>query len=96
MVIVGYGMTTIQIDEETKRRLLEISGRLQIQLKKNITFNDTIQYLIDRHEGQRVLKDLTPLFGFLRTEKQEARKLLTELRNNEEERLGRLTGKSRG
>ena len=57
MIIVDYKMTTIQIDEETKRRLLEISGRLQIQLKKNITFNDTIQYLIDRHEGQRVLKD---------------------------------------
>ena len=88
-------MTTIQIDEETKRRLLEISGRLQIQFKKNITFNDTIQYLIDSHEGQKVLKDLTPLFGFLRTETQETRQLLTELRNEEEERLGRLAGKSR-
>ena len=95
MIIVICKMTTIQIDEEIKRKLLEISGRLQIQLKKNITFNDTIQFLIDRHEGQRVLKDLTPLFGFLKTENQEARKLLTELRNKEEERLGRLTGKSR-
>ena len=88
-------MTTIQVDEEIRRKLLEISGRLQIQLKKNITFNDTIQYLIDRHEGQRVLKDLKPLFGILKTENQEARRLLTELRNEEEERLGRLAGKSR-
>lgn len=88
-------MTTIQIDEETKRRLLEISGRLQIQLKKNITFNDTIQYLIDNLEGQKDLQDLIPLFGFLKTENQEARRLLTELRTKEEERLGRLTGKSR-
>lgn len=95
MIIVGYNMTTIQVDEEIKRKLLEISGRLQIQLKKNITFNDTIQYLIDTHEGQRVLKDLTPLFGFLKTENQEARRLLTELRNEEEERLGSLAGKSR-
>ena len=89
-------MTTIQIDEETKRKLLEISGRLQIQFKKNITFNDTIQYLIDSHEKQRVLKDLIPLFGFLRTEGREARQLLTDLRKKEEERLGRLAGKSRG
>lgn len=95
MIIVVCKMTTIQVDEEIKRKLLEISGRLQIQLKKNITFNDTIQYLIDKHEGQRVLKDLTPLFGFLKTENQEARKLLTELRNKEEERLGSLAGKSR-
>jgi len=88
-------MTTIQIDEETKRRLLEISGLLQIQLKKNITFNETIKYLIDNLEGQKGLQDLIPLFGFLKAENQEARRLLTELRTKEEERLGRLTGKSR-
>ena len=95
MIIVICKMTTIQIDEEIKRKLLEISGRLQIQLKKNITFNDAIQYLIENHEGQRVLKDLIPLFGFLKTENLETRKLLAELRNQEEERLGRLAGKSR-
>ena len=88
-------MTTIQIDEETKRRLLEISGRLQIQFKKNITFNETIQFLIDNLEGQKDLHDLIPLFGFLKTEDQEATRLLAELRTEEEERLGRFTGKSR-
>ena len=46
-------MSTIQVDEETKKKLLEIAGRLQAELKRNVTFNDAIKFLIDEFEEKR-------------------------------------------
>ena len=46
-------MSTIQVDEETKKKLLEIAGRLQAELKRNFTFNDAIKFLIDEFEEKR-------------------------------------------
>jgi len=86
-------VTTIQIDEETKKRLLEIGGELQAQLKRNISFNDTIKFLINEQcEGFR-LSALLPLFGSLNTEPDDVRRILLDLRKEEEARLERPVGR---
>lgn len=87
-------MTTIQIDEETKKRLLEIGGELQARLKRNISFNDTIKFLINDHSEGFRLTALLPLFGSLNTEPNEVRSIYLELRKEEEARLERLAGRS--
>ncbi|MHA1580859.1 MAG: hypothetical protein ACTSUQ_14700 [Candidatus Freyarchaeota archaeon] len=46
-------MSTIRVDEETKKKLLEIAGRLQAEFKRNVTFNDAIKFLIDEFEEKR-------------------------------------------
>ena len=80
-------MTTIQIDEETKKKLLEIGGELQARLKKNISFNDTINFLIDEYRGKLRLSSLLPFFGSLNEDPEEVRKIFSELRKEEETRL---------
>ncbi len=89
-------MSTIQVDEETKIKLLEIAGRLQSELKRNITFNDAIKFLISEFEGRKDFKALLPLFGILKKSPEEARGILAELRSEEETRLEKLTGQSGG
>ncbi|WXG41561.1 MAG: VapB-type antitoxin [Candidatus Freyarchaeum deiterrae] len=89
-------MSTIQVDEETKRKLLDIAGRLQSELKKNVTFNDAIRFLIDEYEGKKDFSALRPFFGVLKKSPEEVRRILTELRDEEEKRLEKFTGQSSG
>ena len=84
-------MTTIQIDEETRKKLLEIGGELQARLKKNISFNDAINFLIDEYRGTFGLSSLLPLFGSLNADPEEVRKIFSELRKEEDARLERFT-----
>jgi hypothetical protein len=39
-------MTTITIDDETKKALLEIAAKLQIKIKEKVDYNAAIKYLI--------------------------------------------------
>lgn len=87
-------MTTIQIDEKTKKKLLEIGGELQARMKKNISFNDTITFLIDTYRGKLGLSALLPLYGSLNKDANGVRRILVELKKEEETRLERLTGRS--
>ena len=84
-------MATIQVDEETKKKLLEIAGQLQSKLKRNITFNDAIEYLINENRS-KPLEDLTRLFGILKAAPQDTRDVFHSLREEGEQRLERLTG----
>lgn len=87
-------MSTIQVDEETKRKLLEIAGQLQAELKRNVTFNDAIKFLIEEFEGKKDFSALRPFFGILKKNPEEVRMILAELRAEEEERLEKFTGQS--
>jgi hypothetical protein len=89
-------VSTIQVDEETKIKLLEIAGRLQVELKRNVTFNDAIKFLIDEYEGKKDFSALRPFFGVLKKSPEEVRKILAELRDEEEKRLEKFAGKSSG
>ncbi|MBS7250562.1 MAG: hypothetical protein KIH08_08225 [Candidatus Freyarchaeota archaeon] len=89
-------MSTIQVDEETKRKLLEIAGRLQAELKRNVTFNDAIKFLIEQYEGKKDFSALRPFFGILRNSPGEVRRILGELREEEGKRLEKFTRQSSG
>jgi hypothetical protein len=89
-------MSTIQVDEETKRKLLEIAGRLQAELKRNVTFNDAIKFLIDQYEGKKDFSALRPFFGILKKSPEGVRRILAELRDEEEKRLEKFTRQSGG
>ena len=83
-------MTTIQVDEETKKKLLEIAGQLQSKLKRNITFNDAIEYLLKENKP-KPLEELIQLFGILKSTPKDTREVFHSLREQEEQRLERLT-----
>ncbi len=80
-------MFTVQVDEETKRKLLEIAGWLQAELKRNVTFNDVIRFLIDQYEGKKDFNVLRSFFGILKKSPEGVRRILAELRDEEEKRL---------
>ncbi|GAG13630.1 unnamed protein product, partial [marine sediment metagenome] len=42
-------MTTITIDEETKKELLKIAAQLQIKKKEKINYNTAIKFLISNY-----------------------------------------------
>nr|MDO8080035.1 hypothetical protein [Candidatus Freyarchaeota archaeon] len=89
-------MSAIRVDEETRRKLLEIAGRLQADLKQNVTFNDAIKFLIDEYEGKKNFSALRPFFGVLKKSPDEVRRLLAELRAEEDKRLEKFTGQPGG
>ncbi len=41
-------MTTITIDDETRKALLEIAAKLQIKIKEKVDYNAAIKYLISK------------------------------------------------
>jgi len=89
-------VSAIRVDEETRRKLLEIAGRLQADLKQNVTFNDAIKFLIDEYEGKKNFSALRPFFGVLKKSPDEVRRLLAELRAEEDKRLEKFTGQPGG
>lgn len=48
--------TTIQIDDETKKKLFRIKLRLEEQKGEAITYNDLIEYLIESQPSDLVRK----------------------------------------
>lgn len=50
-------MTTISIDEETRRELLRIAGEIQQRTQERVDFDTVIQTLIDQYEKQRLDMD---------------------------------------
>ncbi len=85
-------MVTIQVSEDTKIRLLKLAAQLQMKLGKKVSLDDAIRYLL---KSMRNEDKLNSFYGCLRSEKvEEARKLLQELRDEEEKRLERLEKKS--
>ena len=50
-------MTTITIDDETKKELLKVAAQLQIQRKEKINYNTTIKFLINNYFRKKNKKD---------------------------------------
>ncbi|MBA7651672.1 hypothetical protein ES703_59491 [subsurface metagenome] len=48
--------TTIQIDDETKKKLFRIKLRLEEQKGEAITYNDLIEYLIESQSSNLIRK----------------------------------------
>jgi len=48
--------TTIQIDDETKKKLFRIKLRLEEQKEEAITYNDLIKYLIESQPSNLIRK----------------------------------------
>jgi 2'-5' RNA ligase len=86
-------MATIQISQNTQKKLIEVAARLQIKHKKRISFDEAIKYLIKQHGGKGRNKErFLSFYGCLKEEKvEEARKELRALRAEEERRLEKLS-----
>jgi len=86
--------TTIQIDDETKKKLFRIKLRLEEQKEEAITYNDLIEYLIESQPSNLVrksnLQEFRRLKGIL--QKSAKKTYLDEKRKdlNEEEKLAPL------
>ncbi len=48
--------TTIQIDDETKKKLFRIKLKLEEQKEESITYNDLIEYLIESQPSNMIRK----------------------------------------
>lgn len=86
--------TTIQISEETQKKLFQIKNALEDQKGKRVTYNEAINYLIQEHE-RKFDKDqfLNTMRKFRGIFKQgEATKILDESRQLDREREKRLFG----
>ena len=55
-------MVTIAVDNETRKKLLEIASDLQKKLGRRVDFNETISYLISLYEKERKNLELFKLF----------------------------------
>ena len=83
--------TTIQIDDETKKKLFRIKLRLEEQKEEAITYNDLIEYLIESQPSNLIrksnLQEFRSLKGIL--PKSAKKTYLDEKRKdlNEEEKL---------
>ncbi|RLI42334.1 hypothetical protein DRO59_04520 [Candidatus Bathyarchaeota archaeon] len=86
-------LSTIQVEDEIKRQLFSIAAELQSKKGKKTSLNEAIKHLISIYlSRKRDVRRMLSLFGCLGSEPK-ARKLLKELRVEEEERLEKLTRK---
>ncbi|MHA1232694.1 MAG: hypothetical protein ACTSRH_12080 [Promethearchaeota archaeon] len=80
--------TTIQISEETKKRLFFIINKLERKCGKRITYDEAIKYLLEENEEKfdkdEFIENMKKFKGVLKPE--EGKKLLKELREKEIER----------
>jgi len=88
-------MTTVQVEDETKKHLFSIAAELQSKRGKRASLNEAIKHLINVYlSGKRDIPRMLSLFACLSTEPK-AHVILKELRAKEEERLEKLTRKHR-
>ena len=88
-------MTTVQVEEETKKHLFSIAAELQSKRGKKTSLDDTIRYLIGAyHNEKRDIPKMLSLFGCV-TQTQKAQALLRELRAKEEQKIENLERKHR-
>jgi len=80
-------MSTIQVEDEVKRKLFSIAAELQLKRGKKTSLSEAIKHLIDVYLSQeRDVPRMLSLFGCLGLEPK-AKAFLKELRAEEEERL---------
>ncbi|MBI5252879.1 MAG: hypothetical protein HY930_00550 [Euryarchaeota archaeon] len=84
-------MATIQISQTTQKKLFEVASRLQLKIKKRVSFDEAIRHLLDQTKVEGKNKQrFASFYGCARGTVEEARKLLRELRAEGESRLEKL------
>jgi len=85
-------MAVVQISEETKRRLVEVAAKLQMSVKRKVSLEEAVRFLIEQHEKKKHDPELFySFFGCLKGyDIGKAQADLRELRREEEKRLERL------
>lgn len=88
-------MTTVQVEEETKKHLFSIAAELQSKRGQKTSLDDTIKHLINAYCAEkRDIPKMLSLFGCI-TQTQKAHTLLRELRTKEEQKIEKLERKHR-
>ena len=84
--------TTIQISENTKKRLFQVMNRLEKEWGRRVTYDEAIVFLLKEENvnfnRKKFLKNLEKYQGILKPE--EGKNLLKELREKNHEREGRF------
>ncbi len=84
-------MATIQISSKTQKKLFEAASRLQLKLRKRVSFDEAIKYLLNQTKvGGKDRQRFASFYGCARGRAEEARKLLRDLRAEEASRLEEL------
>ena len=81
-------VTTIQLDESTKEQLAAIARKLGIELKKKVTYNEVIKYLLQIYPAEYDKTQLNSLRGIISSV--DAKRSLKELRSLDKKRNNRL------
>jgi len=89
-------MATIQVSEDVKRKLLEISSRLQLKSNHKVSFDEAIRYLVNETKSKQRNKARFQLFYACLGGKnvEEGFRELRELRRGEDERIKSLERKT--
>ena len=86
-------MSTIQVDEETKKMLFKIAAELQQRSGSKVSLSEAIRHLLETYRKSQIDREkILSLFGCLRGEDGTARTLLRNLRQGEERKFEALTG----
>jgi len=77
-------MSTVQVDEEVKKKLFEIAAKLQAKLGRKISLNEALKMTLENLSNEeRNKSELFSLFGMFNNEI-EARDILRALRISED------------
>ncbi len=83
--------TTIQVSRRTKRELVKFVSELQLKLGRRVSFDEAILTLLrERKRSYPARRELRSFKGILSREEGEVRRLLEDLRREEERRLEML------
>ena len=69
---------TIRVDEETYRKLMEYTGRLQAEYKRQVSLDETIRYLAEDKRHANRISDLAGSWRVTDEEVEDIRKSLAE------------------
>ena len=77
-------LSTVQVDEETKKKLFSYAAKLQEKSGRKVSLSEAINNLLDSQESDRLDKSkVLSLYGILKGEEADARKALGELRQEQ-------------
>ncbi len=83
-------VTTIQVNEDTQKKLLQIIARIQAETGRRTTYDEALNILMKGDERvRRARKEFAKFYGALRGDKG-VWKELRELRKSEEDHLKKL------
>ncbi len=87
--------TTIQISEETKKKLFQVINRLEKKLNRRVTYNEAIEFLLKEQkvdvDKEKFLENIKKFQGIFKYGEGQA--LLKELRREDREREKRLVNR---